>query len=142
MSKTYRFSQLADLPAVVSDLAQRRKHRLLLFHGEMGAGKTTLIRALCKHWEVPDEVQSPTYALVNEYQSPQVGTIYHFDWYRLESEEEALDLGLDAYLESDSICLMEWPEKIRNLLPDSFDLIELETVGSERILRYKSTDHE
>lgn len=142
MARTLRLKQLEDLPTAAEALAGQLKHRLVLFHGAMGTGKTTLIRALCKYWQVKDEVQSPTYALVNEYRSPVVGTIYHFDWYRLKSEKEALDLGLDAYLDSPGLCLMEWPEKIRNLLPETFDLIHLERRGGERRVTIKSIDHE
>ena len=90
-----------------------------LFYGEMGAGKTTLIKALCQAWEVEDTVSSPTFALVNEYRTSKGQVVYHFDFYRIEDEEEATDIGLEEYFYSQRYCLVEWPTKIRNLLPES-----------------------
>ena len=92
--------------------------KLVAFHAPMGAGKTTFTAALCRVLGVPgDQVDSPTFALVNEYRTPQGEAIYHFDFYRIEDKLEALDIGLYDYLDSGSLCLMEWPEKIDDLLP-------------------------
>lgn len=109
---------------------------IVLFQGEMGSGKTTLIKAIAAELEVEDEVSSPTYSLVNEYQSPQ-GPVYHFDFYRLEKEGEALDIGLEEYLYSGYLCLIEWPEKIRTLMPPEHTLVEITVDGGQRI--YKIT---
>ena len=92
---------------------------LVAFYAPMGAGKTTFITALCKVLGVrEDAVSSPTFALVNEYRTAQGTPVYHFDFYRIERPEEALDIGLYDYLDSGDLCLMEWPENIEALLPE------------------------
>ena len=115
--------------------------KLLAFFGEMGAGKTTLIQELCRQLGVVQDVTSPTFALVNEYFSSREGTIFHFDFYRLDEAEEALDIGFEDYLASGYICFMEWPEKIGpylpedslkiniSVMPDNSRLIKLEFPG-------------
>lgn len=111
-----------------------RRH--FAFHGSMGAGKTTFIAALCRVLGMDDEASSPTFSIVNEYHSAEGGaSVYHFDFYRIETPEEALDLGLDDYFESDSLCLMEWPENVEPLLPDDLVDVTIEELpdGSRRI---------
>lgn len=104
-------------------------YRIVLFVAPMGAGKTTLIHALCNYLEVNDQPSSPTFSIVNEYSS-KVGPIYHFDFYRIKDEQEAYDLGYEDYFFSGSYCFVEWPEKIPNLLPDEFVIVNI-TVGAE-----------
>ncbi len=89
------------------------------FYGSMGAGKTTFIQALCEKLKVIDVVNSPSFAIVNEYNTEGGDSIYHFDFYRLKEEEEAFDLGYEDYFYSDSYCFVEWPEKIESLLPQN-----------------------
>lgn len=91
---------------------------LFAFYGEMGAGKTTFIKAVCDALGVVDVVNSPTFSIVNDYETAQGGHIYHFDFYRLKTPQEALDFGIEEYFASGSVCLMEWPEEIGALLPD------------------------
>lgn len=91
--------------------------KIWLFYGEMGAGKTTLISALCKELGVAGTTSSPTFSIVNEYIGNSE-TIYHFDFYRLKTEEEAYDMGYEEYFESGHLCLVEWPDKISSLLPE------------------------
>jgi tRNA threonylcarbamoyladenosine biosynthesis protein TsaE len=91
--------------------------RVWLFYGEMGAGKTTLIKAVCKTLGVRSVTTSPTFSIVNEYDGDE--KIYHFDFYRLKNEEEAYDIGVEEYLDSGKLCLIEWPERISSLLPPS-----------------------
>jgi tRNA threonylcarbamoyladenosine biosynthesis protein TsaE len=91
--------------------------RVVLFHGEMGAGKTTFIKALCLALGVQSPTSSPTFSLVNEYEADE-SLVYHFDMYRLKSETEALDFGIDDYLYSGNWCFIEWAEKIPNLIPE------------------------
>lgn len=108
--------------AALPDAAQRvaevlPTNAIVLLEGEMGAGKTTFIRALCAVWQVEDEVSSPTYALVNEYRTAAGVRIYHFDLYRLDDPEEALSIGIEEYFADDALSLVEWPERLGWLLP-------------------------
>ncbi len=103
------------------------ERRVFAFTGEIGAGKTTFIQALCRRLGVRGEVTSPTFALVNEYQGAQ-GRICHLDLYRLEDVEEALDIGIEELLDSGDYCLIEWPELIEDLLPEDAVRINLEIV--------------
>lgn len=94
------------------------KHRLIAFYGEMGAGKTTFIKALCKQLGVTDVINSPTFSIVNEYSTNHSDEkIFHFDFYRLKKVEEAFDFGVEDYFYSGNYCLMEWPEMIEEILP-------------------------
>ncbi|GAB5525684.1 MAG: tRNA (adenosine(37)-N6)-threonylcarbamoyltransferase complex ATPase subunit type 1 TsaE [Roseivirga sp.] len=96
-----------------------------LFIGPMGAGKTTLIKAICGTLQVLDEVNSPTFSIVNEYLTAADETLYHFDFYRLENEEEAYNIGVEEYFYSGNICLIEWPERVEGLLPEKFLRIDI-----------------
>lgn len=97
--------------------------RVFAFHGKMGAGKTTFIKALCHRLGVTDTVCSPTFAIVNEYQDGQGEPIYHFDFYRLKRLSEAYDMGCEEYFYSGHLCLIEWPDIVSDLLPD--DTVEV-----------------
>jgi len=110
---------LADLPQIAEQLLSAiGKHKIITFYGEMGAGKTTLIKQLCKTLKVMDTIQSPTFSIVNEYLTEDNKQIYHFDFYRIKEEEEALDFGVEEYFYSGNYCFIEWPEKIPNLIPE------------------------
>ena len=102
--------------------------KIFLFYGDMGVGKTTLIKSLCKHLGTNDNVASPTFSIVNEYKTPD-GSIYHFDFYRLKTQTEALDMGFEEYLYSGNYCFIEWPEKIPDLLPLHYISIKI-TIGA------------
>ncbi|OSY89231.1 hydrolase [Tenacibaculum holothuriorum] len=108
---------LEELPSVAKELISNVPNKVLLFNGEMGAGKTTLIKEVCKELGIEDVTHSPTFSLVNEYLSNKGETVYHFDFYRIEDEEEAYDMGVEDYLYSNNWCLIEWPENVKNLLP-------------------------
>ncbi len=110
---------VADLPAVAQKIITFAENlpKIWLFNGEMGAGKTTLIKAIGYQMGIVDHIQSPTYSLVNEYLSPQAGKIYHFDLYRLNHETEALDFGIEEYFDSGHYCWIEWATQIPTLLP-------------------------
>ncbi len=117
---------LADLPQAAEHLLKKTQgSKVLLFYGPMGVGKTTLIKTLCQQLGVEENTSSPTFSIVNEYHSP-VGPVYHFDFYRLNSEREAFDLGYEEYFYSGNYCLVEWPEKIKSLLPPDAISIHLE----------------
>jgi tRNA threonylcarbamoyladenosine biosynthesis protein TsaE len=96
-----------------------------LFEGSMGAGKTTFIKAICQELGVLNMVQSPTFSIVNEYLTDSSETIYHFDCYRLKNVDEAYDIGVEEYLDSGNLCLIEWPDKIEELLPEKFIKISI-----------------
>lgn len=114
MNKTY---SLEDIPVVAKQLIAAAPYKTMLFYGEMGAGKTTLIKEIVKQLGVEEVANSPTFSIVNEYLSQKGETIYHFDFYRIEDEEEAYDIGIEEYFYSNHWSLIEWPEKVENLLP-------------------------
>jgi len=111
------------------------KNRLLAFYGEMGAGKTTIIKAICKSLGATDSVTSPTFTLINEYRTTDGNLLYHIDFYRIKKPDEVFDFGIEEYFSSGSYCFMEWPELIEELLPAETVKIRI-TVGydDERIL--------
>jgi tRNA threonylcarbamoyladenosine biosynthesis protein TsaE len=120
MNKNY---SLDNLPQIAENIIKNAKNKVLLFHGDMGVGKTTLIKEICKILGVYDVAHSPTFSLVNEYQTNNNKIVYHFDFYRIEHEEEAYDMGVEDYLYSNNWCLIEWPENVKNLLPlDAVDI--------------------
>ena len=98
----------------------------------MGVGKTTLIKALSLHLGVTDIVSSPTFSIVNEYQSDKHGKVYHFDFYRIDDEKEAYDIGYEEYFFSDAYCFIEWPEKIPNLIEEDMVQIKMSVVENKR----------
>jgi|SRR5476651_175316 len=106
-------------------------HKIFLFHGEMGAGKTTLIKALCAALGTDENISSPTFSIVNEYLIPK-GKIYHFDFYRLKNQTEALDMGYEEYFYSGEYCFIEWPEQIADLLPDHYLDINIEILPDDK----------
>lgn len=102
-----------------------RECPVVAFYGPMGAGKTTLIKNLCHSLNVTDEVNSPTFAIVNEYLTDEGEPIYHFDFYRIKKLEEAYDIGYENYFFSGNLCMIEWPEMVEPLLPDSYVRVEI-----------------
>lgn len=110
---------LADIPYVAKEIIQELGNRkVIAFYAEMGAGKTTLIAGILRAMGIQEIEGSPTYSLVNSYKSPYFGEVYHFDVYRIQSLEEALDAGIEETLYSGGICLVEWAELIEPLLPE------------------------
>ncbi len=114
-SINYNIDQLALVPKKIVEFANDQK--IWLFYGEMGLGKTTLIRYICKELGSKDQVKSPTFSFVNEYSINEKQSIFHFDFYRLKHEQEAFDFGYEEYFYSNNYCLVEWPSKIASLLP-------------------------
>ena len=119
-------NQEQDLKKAALELIEfSGKDRILCFYGEMGAGKTTFIRYLCRELGVLENVSSPTFSIVNGYRTQSGGRVYHFGFYRLNSAQEALDIGIHDYFDSGSYCLVEWPEKILNLLPQPHTMVRI-----------------
>lgn len=120
-----RIDGIGELPRAAAEFAEAAKgYTVFAFEGEMGAGKTTFINALAQHLGAEGEAtSSPTFAIVNEYMTSAGRPLYHFDLYRLNSLEEALDAGLTDYIDSGDLCFIEWPEVARPLLPD--DTVEV-----------------
>ena len=116
---------LHQLEEVAQKILDENPNKVILFHGEMGVGKTTLIKQLCRNLGVTDATSSPTFSLVNEYETTANQVVYHFDFYRLNKETEALDMGIDDYLYSGNWCFIEWAEKIPNLIPESHSVITI-----------------
>ncbi len=116
-------------------VAAMNDRRVFAFYGKMGAGKTTFIKAVCEELGVEDVINSPTFAIVNEYVDGNGEPVYHFDFYRIKKEQEVLDIGYEDYVYSGHVCFMEWPELIENLLPDDAVkvTIEEETDGSRKV---------
>ena len=127
MKKQYILEDISSIDKVaeniISDFSNSRHFSL---YWQMGAGKTTLTKSLCKALEVEDNVCSPTFAIVNEYFSDREGTIYHFDFYRIKNLQEAVDIGFDDYIDSGNYCFMEWCENILPLLPENMTEIKIE----------------
>lgn len=125
------FTQAA-LPQVAKKFWQSlNKAKIIALHGEMGAGKTTFVHALCAARGVTDVVSSPTFALINEYKTPEGQIICHMDWYRLKDEAEAIQAGVEDALYSGALCLVEWPEKALGLLPEDTVHVCLEVLDRE-----------
>lgn len=129
MNKNYSLENLSEIAAA---LISSVENKTLLFYGQMGVGKTTLIKQICKQLGVLDNISSPTFSLVNEYKTSKDEKVFHFDFYRITDEEEALDMGIEDYLYNNDWCLIEWPENIENLLPLDAVQIHLSILENEQ----------
>ncbi|RMG30982.1 MAG: tRNA (adenosine(37)-N6)-threonylcarbamoyltransferase complex ATPase subunit type 1 TsaE [Bacteroidetes bacterium] len=129
---TFFSRQEADNPDIAREILKTCiNHRIFAFYGELGAGKTTLIKAFCEALNMQVVVTSPTFNLVNEYTDEKL-TVYHFDFYRIKSEIEAYDMGCDEYFDSGNYCFIEWPERIPSLLPDEAVHIHIESLNDHQ----------
>ena len=128
--RNYKTNGLTELPRVASDLLTALEHKIILFRGELGAGKTTLIKELLTQLGVTDDTSSPSYAIINNYKCRD-SVIYHMDLYRLNDAQEAFDLGLEEMLYSGNHCFIEWPELIIPYLSESYHLIDIVMIGHE-----------
>ncbi|MCL8006200.1 tRNA (adenosine(37)-N6)-threonylcarbamoyltransferase complex ATPase subunit type 1 TsaE [Gelidibacter japonicus] len=129
---------IEDIESVASAILKQATSKTLLFYGDMGVGKTTLIKALSKQLGSTSNVSSPTFSIVNEYEIED-GLIYHFDLYRIKDEEEALNFGIEDYLFNDQWIFIEWPDKLVSFLPEKFNKIEIKlNLDGSRTLKLSS----
>ncbi len=132
MQHQIKIKNLEELPEAARQLLSFcANKKVIAFYGAMGAGKTTFIKALCKILGVTDNVNSPTFSLVNEYHTNKDDTIFHFDFYRINTLNEAYDMGYEDYFYSNNYCFIEWPEKIEELLPNNIVKVSLSTEENE-----------
>ena len=124
---TYHINEIDD---VALKVLNNLEYKALLFNGEMGAGKTTLINAILRAMKSEDIATSPTFSIVNEYKSPK-GSIYHFDFYRIESLDEAYNFGIEDYLYSDNWLFIEWPDRIEEILPENTQTVTITKIDNE-----------
>mgnify|MGYP003327322787 CR=1 FL=1 len=129
--KRIEIESLSELQSVAEQIIESLNGRnVVLFYGGMGAGKTTLISRIAAALGAADQVTSPTFAIVNQYEADDNSHIYHFDFYRIDRVEEVFDLGYEEYFYSDGLCLVEWSEKIEELLPDDVMTVSI-TIDSD-----------
>lgn len=120
-----RIYSLSEVKDVAKEVIENAKSKCIAFYGGMGSGKTTLIAAICEYLEVLDLVSSPTFAIVNEYDTKSSGKIYHFDFYRIQEPDELLDIGIEEYISSNEYLFIEWPELGEDFLPQNLTKIQL-----------------
>lgn len=136
MKQTYA---VTDIEAIAKTLLAHTFHKIIRIDGPIGAGKTTLIKAICQALGVKETISSPTFSLVNQYQAG-VDTVFHFDFYRIENQDEVADIGIEEYFESGGYCLLEWAEKIESHLPLAYDHFEIEVIrDTQRCLTKKES---
>lgn len=127
----YKHINLPDLDNVAKDLIRNAgRARVWIFQGEMGSGKTTLIKAICRQLGVIESMSSPTFSIINEYEAQDGKRIFHFDFYRIQRESEAYDIGSEEYFYSGNYCFIEWPEKILSLIPAQYAAVHITTEDS------------
>lgn len=134
---TITINGIEDYPQAAREFVKLLdKGRIFAFYGKMGSGKTTFIKSICEELGVEDSINSPTFAIVNEYEDRNQNTIYHFDFYRIKSIEEVYNMGYEEYFYGDAICFMEWPELIEELLPEeTVKVFVEETEGGARSVK-------
>ena len=134
-------NSLEDLPQIAARIVKEYSCKTIAFYGKMGVGKTTFIKALCECLGVNSrEISSPTYSIVNQYEAKNKQCVYHFDFYRINKEQEAYDMGYEEYFYSEAYNFIEWPEKIENLLPGHLLKIHIETDSNKRIFTIEESN--
>ena len=118
-----------QIKTAVNFILENKKYSIIRIDGEIGSGKTTLIKSLCKSIGVRENVSSPTFSLVNEYLINKKDKVFHFDFYRIKNSHEALDIGLEDYLESNHLCILEWGQIVSEYLPEKYDFFSLNKIN-------------
>jgi len=137
MELNFEINNENELDYISKEIIEKFKSKVFLFYGEMGVGKTTFIKSICKHLNVLDVVSSPTFSIVNQYVNDQDEFMYHFDFYRTNNKNEIFDIGYEEYLFSDSFCFIEWPERLDNLLPNKYLDIKMKLRDGNRVIKIK-----
>jgi tRNA threonylcarbamoyladenosine biosynthesis protein TsaE len=144
MSMVFECRHLDELPLISGKILNLYpEERIFIFRGDLGAGKTTLIKEICRQLQVIDPTNSPSFAILNEYKTANRNKLYHFDFYRIKKLEEVYDIGYEEYFYSGNYCFIEWPELIKEILPEEFVEIKIEwdlNSDSRRISLIKKTD--
>jgi tRNA threonylcarbamoyladenosine biosynthesis protein TsaE len=134
---TLKITDVSQLPSAAKKLLESFDgEKIVAFEGPMGAGKTTLIKAICEELGVKETISSPTFSIVNEYRTAKGEKIYHFDFYRIKSVDEAYDMGYEEYFYSKAYCFIEWPEKIAELMPLTYEKVTIALNEEERVITY------
>lgn len=142
MKKEFHIESIDKLKIAARELLENTNHQTIwAFYGEMGAGKTTFIKEICQALQVKEQVASPTFNLINEYEAANGKLVYHFDFYRLNELEEAMNIGTLEYFESGELCLLEWPEKVEPILPEKIRNIYIRIIDKDQ-RKIKITDNE
>ena len=130
----YDISSLDKLSSIAAELLRLSDNRIFALYGDLGVGKTTLVKYMCAHLKVLDSVSSPTFSIVNQYVNAQDDQVFHFYFYRLDKIEEVHKIGFDVYLASNYYCFIEWPELIESLLPVNYHALEIKEIQNKREL--------
>ena len=137
-TKKIIINSIKELDQIASEIISFSQFKKILFFGDMGVGKTTIINSLCKYLKVTDQISSPTFSIINEYLTNDNSKILHFDMYRLKNKEEVFDLGFEDYIDNDYYCFVEWPEIISEFIPNNYLEIKILIENKNRVLLLKN----
>ena len=137
-TKKIIINSIKELDQIASEIISFSQFKKVLFFGDMGVGKTTIIASLCKYLNVIDQISSPTFSIINEYLTNDNSKVLHFDMYRLKNKEEVFDLGFEDYIDNDYYCFVEWPEIISEFIPNNYLEIKILIENKNRVLLLKN----
>jgi tRNA threonylcarbamoyladenosine biosynthesis protein TsaE len=137
-TKKIIINSIKELDQIASEIISFSQFKKVLFFGDMGVGKTTIITSLCKYLKVTDQISSPTFSIINEYLTNDNSKVLHFDMYRLKNKEEVFDLGFEDYIDNDYYCFVEWPEIISEFIPNNYLEIKILIENKNRVLLLKN----
>jgi tRNA threonylcarbamoyladenosine biosynthesis protein TsaE len=137
-TKKIIINSIKELDQIASEIISFSQFKKILFFGDVGVGKTTIITSLCKYLKVTDQISSPTFSIINEYLTNDNSKVLHFDMYRLKNKEEVFDLGFEDYIDNDYYCFVEWPEIISEFIPNNYLEIKILIENKNRVLLLKN----